>query len=79
MSAVFKTQLDEVADVIAHVIAKCDPEDAMSIAIAMDEYEDQRPRTMADLKRIPGFRKLWDAIERAAMERSDKVFESEVA
>ena len=73
-----KTRLDEVAKTIEDLMATVNSDDAVSLCIEMDEYEERYGQTtLRKLRAVPGFRKLWDAIEAGAHKAADKVFSDE--
>jgi len=59
------TALDLIAEKVA-TDASFEIGDARELLTAMQDYREKYFRTYQSLKRIPGFAKLWDAIEEAA-------------
>lgn len=58
------TKLDEICEILSEVEFADDT--ARKLLTKMETYGQTYDRTLADLRKIPGFRKLWDAIEEAA-------------
>ena len=58
------TKLNEIADLISEL--ELNDREAETILNVMKSYKRNYGRTYDGLRRIPGFRKLWDAIEEAA-------------
>lgn len=55
------THLDNVAEVIRR--ARIDSETAFELMIAMRSFTDGRPTAYRNLMLVPGFKKLWEALE----------------
>lgn len=56
-------KLQQIADMIAEL--NLEDEQARMLLTAMDEWSQKYRGTYNRLRAIPGFRKLWDAIETA--------------
>lgn len=59
----YKTLLDDIADIVSEF--DLDGTTAIKLHTLMKKFKEERSVTYGSLIRIPGFKKLWDALDEA--------------
>jgi hypothetical protein len=55
--------IDKIAEVLEEIVAEANDEQAEKLRSLMAKYEGAYGRSLRLLKNIPGFAKLWDAMD----------------
>ena len=60
------TALDKITAQLAKALETAQPDLCDELACMMCEYEEDNERTLINLQKVPGFKKLWLAMEKGA-------------
>lgn len=60
-------KLDQICDLIVEIGHDMDDKHSVELLTLMKEYRTKYHMTFRGLYRIPGFKKIWDALEEAAL------------
>jgi len=58
-----KPSIQAVADILEEIIFETNEESLQVLTTAVRQYKEKYSESLRHLQRIPGFKKIWDAIE----------------